>query len=299
MSRAEASAHKLALLGAAVGSGAPDEGCADGPAALRDGALLKRLQVAGIAAEWLTTFSAPRRADGAVPLPTIAALDAKLAEETARLAGNDRRFVALGGDHSAAIGIWSGLARARRPGKVGLIWIDAHMDAHTFDTTPSGNLHGMPIACLLGQGEPALTRLAGGAAALAPENLCLIGTRSWEDGEADLLHRLGVRTILMTEVDERGFAETLDEAIAIATRGAEGFGVSIDIDAFDPLQITGTGLHVVGGLDPREVLAALRDLRQARGFAGLEIAEYNPHLDRNQETATLIGELVVAAFGAG
>jgi arginase len=132
---------------------------------------------------------------------------------------------------------------------------------------------------------------------VAPENLCLIGTRSWEEGEAALLARLGVRIIAMPEVKGEGFAPALREAIAIATRGTGRFGVSIDIDAFDPSEITGTGLHVPDGLHPAEVLPALRQLRAQPKLAGVEIAEYNPHQDKNDATARLVGALIAAAFG--
>ena len=288
----------LALLGVAVGSGAPDQGSADGPQALRDGGLLAQLAQAGLAAEWLQFFSAPRRIEIGDALKPIAALGGKLAATTEALTRAERRFVSLGGDHSAAIGLWSGAARAARPGGFGLIWIDAHMDAHTFATTPSRMIHGMPVAALLGHGDDTLTALAGTGAAVRPEHLCLIGSRSWEDGEAALLERLGVRVIKMPEVAARGFAAALREAVAIASDGTACFGVSIDIDAFDPAEITGTGIHVPDGLSADEVRRALPALRGEANFAGMEIAEYNPHRDRDHRTAHLIGELILATFGA-
>ena len=287
----------LALIGAATGSGAPDEGCADGPQALHDGGLLARLAGAGLTAEWLELLAAPRRSEGADALATIATLDAKLATITERLTRGGKPFVAIGGDHSAAIGLWSGVARATRPGTFGLIWVDAHMDAHTFATTPSRMIHGMPVATLLGHGEAVLTGLAGSGAAVAPENLCLIGTRSWEEGEAALLERLGARIIKMPEVDSRGFTAAFAEAVAIATDGTTRFGVSIDIDAFDPTEIMGTGLHVPDGLYKDDVVHALRSLRQQPTLAGVEIAEYNPHHDHNGETAKLIGDMIAAVYG--
>lgn len=293
----------LAILGAAVGAGAPDEGAADGPLALRNSGLLSYLSHAGVTTAWHKTFSAPRRAEGADPLATITALDAQLANETETLRRERRHFVALGGDHSASIGLWSGVARAGRPGKFGLIWIDAHMDSHTFATSPSRMIHGMPVACLLGHGEDALTRLAGPTPAVAPDNLCLIGTRSWEEGEAALLEQLGVRVIKMPEVDSRGFDTVFQEALDIATNGTAHFGISIDIDAFDPTEIMGTGLHVPDGLYKDDVVHGLRRLHghgpsAAAPLAGIEIAEYNPHHDHNGETAKLIGAMIAAAFRA-
>lgn len=287
----------LPLLGVAVGSGAPDQGSADGPKALRDGNLLTQLYQAGLNAEWRESFSAPRRQQIGDALEQIATLAKDLAITTESLTRAQRPFVSLGGDHSAAIGLWSGVARGARPGSFGLIWIDAHMDAHTFATTPSRMIHGMPVAALLGHGDEALTALAGAWPAVRPANLCLIGTRSWEDGEAALLERLGVRVIKMPEVARRGFAAVLAEAIAIASDGMARFGVSIDIDAFDPVEITGTGIHVPDGLSADAVCHALPALRGEAKFAGLEIAEYNPHRDRDGQTAQLIGALIIAAFG--
>jgi arginase len=297
MSGAVAPQEKLAIVGAAIGLGAPDQGCADGPMALGAGGLLQRLAQAGLAGEWLKTFNAPRRALDIDPMAGVADLGAVLAEEIEGLTRAGRPFVTLGGDHSAAIGLWSGAARATKPQSLGLIWIDAHMDSHTFATTPSRMIHGMPVACLLGQGDERLTGLAGGGPAVAPENLCLIGTRSWEDGEAALLERLGVRVIKMPEVDSHGFDAVFQEALAIATSGTARFGISIDIDAFDPGEITGTGLHVPDGLYKDDVVHALRRLRGQTTLAGIEIAEYNPHHDHNGETAKLISDMIVAAFG--
>lgn len=288
---------KLALIGVAVGSGAPDQGCADGPKALAGGGLLARLAGAGLAAEWLAQITAPRRQQDDDALAITAAFGKELAAATERLTSARRRFVSLGGDHSAAIGLWSGVARANPDGGFGLIWIDAHMDSHTFATTPSKMIHGMPVACLLGHGDPLLTGLAGPQPAVRPEHLCLIGTRSWEDGEAALLESLGVRVIKMPEVDRRGFAAAFAQALAIVTEGTASFGVSIDIDAFDPREITGTGIHVPDGLSGHDVTQALRLLPSLAQFAAMEIAEYNPHHDRNRQTAKLIGDLIAAGFG--
>ncbi|MFN4284311.1 MAG: arginase family protein, partial [Alphaproteobacteria bacterium] len=198
-------------------------------------------------------------------------------------------------------------ARARPPpppptadelARFGLIWIDAHMDAHTPATTESGMIHGMPLACLLGHGDASLTSLAGGdRPAVAPENLCLIGTRSFEDGEAKLLARLGVRVIDAAETRRIGFAAALAEARAIASRGTAGYGVSLDIDAFDPGEAPGTGYWEPDGLRPDEVLPALGQLAGDPRRIGLEIAEYNPHKDDGR-TARLIERLALATHAA-
>jgi arginase len=296
----------LALIGAAIGCGAPDERCADAPLALRDGGLAEALSAAGLHATWEAVHLAPLRRDGADPLATVGDLARRMAVDTAALTRARRRFVAFGGDHTAAIGIWSGAARGLQtagvndepPGRFGLIWVDAHMDSHTFATTESRMIHGMPVACLLGQGDPSLTDLAGTQPAVAPENLCLIGTRSFEPGEAALLARLGVRIIPIDEVQRIGFAAALTEARAIASNGTAGYGLSLDIDAFDPAEAPGTGYLEPNGLHADDVAPALRALAADARFVGLEIAEYNPHKDGDGRTARMIERLVKAAAGA-
>jgi arginase len=201
----------------------------------------------------------------------------------------------VGGDHSCAIGTWSGVHRALAGrGPLGLIWIDAHMDSHTFATTPSGQIHGMPLACLLGYGEAALTGIDGAEVKLRPEHVCLIGVRSYEADEAALLHRLGVRVFDMNEIRRRGLAEVFDAALAIVRHGTAGFGVSVDLDALDPDEEPGVGTPVPGGLHRAELAAALSRLRGDPAFVAMEIVEYNPRRDRGHATADAAGALVDA-----
>jgi arginase len=179
-------------------------------------------------------------------------------------------------------------------GPIGLIWIDAHMDSHTFATTPSGQIHGMPLACLLGHGEATLTGIDGAEAKLRPEHVCLIGVRSFEVGEAALLHRLGVRVYDMEEIRRRGLSAVFDEALAIVRQGTAGFGVSVDLDALDPAEEPGVGTPVPGGLRRAELADALSHLRGDRGFVAMEIVEYNPRRDRGHATADAAGSLLDA-----
>jgi len=166
------------------------------------------------------------------------------------------------------------------------------MDAHTPETTPSGMLHGMPVACLLGYGEPRLA--AAGIEVLDPRRMCLVGVRSFESGEAALLEGLGVRVFRMREVGRRGLAEVMDEALAIAGGGAGGYGVSLDLDAIDPRDAPGVGIAVTGGIRAADLRQALAHLAHEPSFVALEIAEYNPHLDRGGATARLIEDIVLS-----
>jgi arginase len=209
-----------------------------------------------------------------------------------------RRFIVVGGDHSCAIGTWSGARDGLGETEaLGLVWFDAHMDAHTPETTPSGRLHGMPIAALMGYGRAELTGLSRHAPALRPEHLCLIGVRSYEDGERALLDRLGVRVIHMDEIRRIGLRAATEEALAIARRGTAGFGISIDMDVLDPSEAPGVGSRVAGGLTGAELADALRLAQGSDGLLGFEIAEYDPTFDVRFRTADQVRRLLAAALG--
>ena len=286
------SPRSIMVIGAASGAGAPDPACAEGPDALRRYRVFHDTPLQHVA--WDAILRVPREAQD-TPLHAVAALVARLAAEVESVLHAGHFPLVVGGDHSCAIGTWSGVHRALADkGPLGLIWIDAHMDSHTFATTPSGQIHGMPLACLLGHGEAALTAIDGPEAKLLPEHACLIGVRSYEAGEAALLHRLGVRVFDMDEIRRRGLAEVFDEALAIARQGTAGFGVSVDLDALDPEEEPGVGTPVPGGLRRAELAAALSRLRGDPAFVAMEIVEYNPRRDRAHATANAAGALVGA-----
>lgn len=287
----KAGGRPVKLIGVASGIGAQDRGCEDGPQTLRE---LGVFRDADVPVAW----------NGILRPEADGSLVAEDAELNARLAGVVRQTLdegqfplVVGGDHSCAIGTWSGVQRwLDGRGALGLIWIDAHMDSHTFATTPSGALHGMPLACLLGYGEHELLESFADVPKLRPEQVCLIGVRSYEQGEAALLQRLGVRVILMQEIRERGLEAALEEAAAIARNGTAGFGISIDLDALDPEEEPGVGSPAPGGLPCRELERALRRLRGDPALLALEIVEYNPHRDRDQLTAQAAGALFRAVL---
>ncbi len=291
------SARPVEIVGVACGVGAQNPLCSSGPDALRAGDLLRRLQAHGRAAAWGETIRThdDRRVDA---LDSVAAVCDRLARRVRSVVARGRMPLVIGGDHSCAIGTWKGVASALRArGPLGLIWIDAHMDAHTDETTPSGALHGMPLACLLGYGSDRLTRIAGDTRIL-PEHVCLIGVRSFESGEAELLQRLGVRIFFMPEVEQRGLAAVMREALAIATMGTAGFGVTLDLDAIDPAEAPGVGSPVGGGLGAAELTRALAHVHAHAALAGVEIAEYNPQRDHAGMTGRLAVEMAEAMLAA-
>ncbi|MFP5381334.1 MAG: arginase [Gammaproteobacteria bacterium] len=284
--------RRVVVIGAASGAGAPDPGTARGPDTLRRYRAFHDTPLQHI--EWDAILRAPRRAAD-TPLHAIAALDTRLAAEVGAVLEAGHFPLVVGGDHSCAIGTWSGVHRTLADkGPLGLIWVDAHMDSHTFATTPSGQIHGMPLAALLGHGDAALTTIDGPEAKLDPQHVCLVGVRSYEAGEAALLHRLGVRVFDMAAIRRRGLAAVFDEALAIVRRGTAGFGVSIDLDALDPEEGPGVGTPVPGGLARAELAAALAGLANDPAFVAMEIVEYNPRRDRDRLTAEAAGALVDA-----
>ena len=283
----------LRIIGVASGFGAPDPGCADGPRAVRDSPMSQRLAGEAAWAElvlphgdlepWARTADVARRVGG------------RMAEAFA--AGEFP--VVIGGDHSCAIGTWSETSRKLAPrGPLGLLWIDAHMDSHVPQTSPSHAIHGMPLAALLGQGEPAVTALAGEGPALQPAHVCLLAARSYEPAESHLLHDLGVRIISQKEVEQRGIEPALLDAVARVATGTAGFGISLDLDAIDPVEAPGVGSPAPDGLHAQPLLAALATLFDDPRLVALEIAEYNPSRDRQQVTLRLIVDLIERLAGA-
>lgn len=224
----------------------------------------------------------------------VAALCSKLAAETARSISAGRFPLVLGGDHAFAAGTWRGVSRtveASGRGRIGLLWIDAHMDSHTPATSETGNLHGMPLAALLGHGDP---RLCGERPALSPRHVCLIGVRSFEAGEAALLDRLGVRVFGMREIERRGLAAVLADGLEIVREAEGGFGLSCDVDALDPTDAPGVTVPEAQGIRAADLHAACARIGEERGLLAAEFVEYNPLADHAGQTARLVVELVTA-----
>lgn len=243
-------------------------------------------------------YPAVRYADASLPrtekrLPIIAAHCNDLAHAVQKSLHAGAFPIVLGGDHAIAAGTWSGVTHALKAEQsFGLMWIDAHMDAHTPKTTPSYAYHGMPVAALLGYGPAALTHIASPVPKLNPKNLALVGIRSFEKGEHALLTGLGVRIFYMEEVHRRGVQACIEEALRIVTKGTKGFGVSLDLDAFDPSTVPGVGSPEPDGLWPDEVLPALATCAQHPLLRAFELVELNPVLDREDQTLTLAGRVL-------
>jgi arginase len=270
-------------------------GTADGPKVLMEHIPAYFQECPKILTYWHKT---PPKFENAVPLAPIEAkihadhvfeVTTHLCEQTKNALIQGKTPLIVGGDHSIAIGTWSGVKAALGNEDLGLIWIDAHLDAHIPDTSPSQNIHGMPIAVLLGHGDSRFTTLGGPLPKLKPENVCLIGIRSFEAGEENLLKELGVKVYHMKELQQRGFSSVFEEARKSIS--ARGFGLSIDVDAFDPEEAPGTGTPEVDGLWLKDVTTAFHGLAQDPSLLALEITEFNPHRDSENKTAHLVWNL--------
>jgi arginase len=285
-------ARQVDVIGAAWGLGGADPGCADAPDVLAP-LLLRRLHDCGVAASAGPIVRPP--AAGRNKAATVGRLCGELAAAVAGALRNQRLPCVLGGDHSCAGGTWSGVARTLH-GRLGLVWIDAHMDSHTPRTSHTGRLHGMPLAWLLGEDDDPLYGLSAGV--LDPRHVALIGVRSFEPEEDARLARLGVRVFMIDEVRRRGVEAVMQEALGIATRGTQGFGVSIDLDVVTPDEVPAVGTPVAKGVSAADLARGLALTASHENLAAIELVEYCPHLDTAGASASVAIELLAAALCA-
>jgi arginase len=232
-------------------------------------------------------------------LSEIARASAVVARKIERIVGLGHFPLVLGGDHSVAVGTVSGItAFGRQQGKkAGLLWIDAHGDINTPETSPSGNIHGMPLAALLGYGAAELTSIGGDFPKVDPANVALVGIRSLDAGEKKRLKDTGVQVHTMSDIDRHGVHRVMKKALARVTAGTGQVHVSFDLDAVDPTVAPGVGTPVKGGLDYREAHLIMEVIADAGVMTSLEMVEVNPILDQGNASAAFAVELVQSAFG--
>lgn len=285
--------------------GAGRRGVDMGPSAIHLAGLeegLRKLNHA-VAERYALTIPAPEMVDVGDPsarfLDPITEVCTQLATRTcaAMLAGHTP--LVLGGDHSVAIGTISGMARAlRSKGEhLGVIWVDAHTDMNTPQSSPSGNIHGMPLATLLGHGHPNLTNIVGEGGAIKPEHVCVIGARQVDVHEAEIVRRTGVRVYTMSELDDRGTAVCVREAVERVSQGTAGIHLSFDLDGVDPQHAPGVGTPVPGGLTLRESHLICEKVAQTGKLMGMEMVELNPVFDEANRTGKLAVWLILSALG--
>jgi arginase len=201
----------------------------------------------------------------------------------------------LGGDHSIGLGSISGVAKVHK--NVGVLWIDAHADFNTDQTTPSGNIHGMILASLAGLGNSTLTNIGGWSPKIHKETIVIVGARDLDGGEQELLHTHSIHVFTMSKIDQLGITEVMRQALAIAGQNNDGIHLSLDMDALDPAEAPGVGTPVRGGLTYREAHLAMELIANSQKLVSMEVVEVNPILDRENATALLAVELVLSALG--
>jgi arginase len=295
----------IAVIGVPLDLGAGRRGVDMGPSAIRVASLHERLASLGYQVEDLGNLpvhqpeSLPAGPARSRYLPQIAETCRRLARAVEKAASQGKAPLVLGGDHSVAVGSVSGMSRHLRKRKqsLGLIWIDAHADMNTPRTSPSGNVHGMPLACVIGHGPRDLTHIYGYAPKVDPANVALVGVREVDQLEKPHVKNSGVRAFTMRDIDERGLRTIMEEAIQIASAGTGGFHVSLDMDAVDPREAPGVGTAVRGGITYREAHLAMEILCDSRKMTSMDVVEVNPVIDEANRTAILAVELVMSAMG--
>jgi arginase len=291
----------VAVIGAGLDLGAGRRGVDMGPSAIRYAGLDDRITELGRRCDdrgdvVTAVAEATSLVDERVRyLPQIKATCERIAELVAGALGDGYFPLVLGGDHSVALGTLGGLARVSGPG--GVLWLDAHGDLNRPETSPSGNVHGMPLAAALGLAGPAFESEAYPLPAISPQRLALVGVRSLDAGERDLLAELDARVFTMSDVDRQGMEAVMRKALEHVA--GDGFvHLSLDMDVLDPDVAPGVGTPVRGGLSYREAHLAMELAAEAGIVGSLEVVEVNPILDRENETAQLAVELVASALGA-
>jgi arginase len=294
---------QIDIIGVPIDFGSGRRGVDMGPSAIRYAGLEAGLRALGHSVSDLGNVEVPPSETCTIDDPRLKYLD-PIVDVLSRLADRVQANIAaghtslvLGGDHSIALGSVAGAARDR---DLGLIWLDTHGDFNTSETSPSGNIHGMPLAALCGYGDPRLVALKGalhGGAGVRVENVAIVGARDLDSQEKRLMREAGITVFSMESVDRFGIAEVMRRAIEVASRGTDGIYVSLDLDVIDPRYAPGVGTPYPGGLSYREAHLAVEMLAETKRIVGLDLVEVNPILDHLNNTAELAVQLALSAFG--
>ncbi|WP_241432319.1 arginase [Halogeometricum borinquense] len=272
-----------------------------GPSALRYAGLVDELSSAGVSTEDAGDLAVPHHAihdadaggENAKHINEVEEVTTALADAVADALSDEVTPLVLGGDHSIAIGSMVGSAR---DADIGVVWFDAHGDFNTPETSPSGNVHGMPLAAALGIGDFEGVEWAN-APRLKEENVAIVGLRDVDENETTAIQDSDVTAYTMSDIDERGITEVTQDALDVATNGTDGVHVSLDLDWLDPREAPGVGTPVRGGVTYREAHAAMELVAESGAMRSLELVEVNPILDEHNETAAVATELAASGFG--
>lgn len=292
---------QLRIIGAPSDLGQGRRGVDMGPSAIRYAGLREKLKSLGCVVEDLGNIDVPMPEMHTVKNEKLKYLDevlrvsSDLYQSVKSVVEEGHIPIILGGDHSISIGSVAGVASKYR--NVGVIWFDAHGDMNTEETTPSGNIHGMPLAVALGYGNEQLLAIGGFTPKVNPKNVVLVGARSVDSDEVRLIRESGIKVYTMAEIDRAGMGRVMSEAIEIAGNGTDGIHLSLDLDALDPMFAPGVGTPVNGGVTYREGHLAMELLAASGRLVSVDVVEVNPILDNRNRTAEMAVELVESLFG--
>lgn len=291
----------ISMIGVPIDFGQMRRGVDMGPSAIRYAGAVERLEALGHEVVDEGDIYVPNAAKLEVH-PNLRNLGAvveactKLAEQVATAVEHKKFPLVLGGDHSIAIGTLAGLAQHYK--NLGVIWYDAHADMNTAETSPSGNIHGMPLAVAMGLGHEKLTHIGGEQPKIDPKNLVIIGARSVDEGERELIKEKGIKVYSMHEIDRLGMAAVMEDALAyLRSREIDGLHLSLDLDGLDPMYTPGVGTPVPGGITYRESHLAMEMLQESNLLTSAEFVEVNPVLDTKNATANVAVGLMGSLLG--
>ncbi|MDF1511394.1 arginase [Robertmurraya sp. DFI.2.37] len=293
--------RKLSIIGMPMDLGQMRRGVDMGPSAIRYAGVNERLQMLFDEVNDLGDISIGRpevqidKESKLRNLELIAEKTAILADKVDEVIQSGAFPLVLGGDHSIAIGTLAGVSRHYQ--NLGVIWYDAHGDLNTAETSPSGNIHGMPLAVSIGLGHPMLTKIGGYQPKVKPENIVIIGARSLDEGERALIKEKGIRVYTMHEIDRLGMTKVMEESIEYLQERTDGVHLSLDLDGLDPTDAPGVGTPVNGGISYRESHLAMEMLAESEIITSAEFVEVNPILDEKNKTASVAVALMGSLFG--
>ncbi|MFC7321539.1 arginase [Halobacillus campisalis] len=294
--------QQLSIIGVPMDLGQNRRGVDMGPSAIRYAGVLERLEDLKLRIEDLGDIDISRpdrhntqKVDNLRNLQEVAEGSIRLAEKVDEVVNKGSFPLVLGGDHSIAMGTLAGIAKHYE--NLGVIWYDAHGDLNTGDSSPSGNIHGMPLAVSLGIGHEKLTNILGYSPKIRPENIVIIGARSLDEGERVLIKEKGIKVYTMHEVDKMGMPAVMEETIEYLKDHTDGVHLSLDLDGLDPNEAPGVGTPVMGGLSYRESHLAMEMLYQSQLITSAEFVEVNPILDEKNKTASMAVGLMGSLFG--
>ncbi|WP_243388296.1 arginase [Bacillus kexueae] len=295
--------NKISIIGVPMDLGQMRRGVDMGPSAIRYAGVIERLERLRYIIDDLGDIEIGRAERSDVKnvenlrnLKAVAEANEQLAVKVDEAVQSESFPLVLGGDHSIAIGTLAGVAKHYE--NLGVIWYDAHGDLNTAETSPSGNIHGMPLAVSLGIGHPSLTNIMGYTPKIKPENIVIIGARALDEGERELIKEKGIKVYTMHEIDRLGMTQVMEEAITyLRNRGTDGVHLSLDLDGLDPHDAPGVGTPVIGGISYRESHLAMEMLAESGIITSAEFVEVNPILDERNKTATVAVALMGSLFG--